>query len=166
MVFWTENYYSATSWTFYLYINDFSKSVLLTSWSSLSPDVISVFDEWDSQMFVFFFISPTICVFILFCWSDDLSRSTIGSSSDSEKMIQHLNDELQEAQELANSEKHKCREIQGKTNKYIHYLAHMLNPNIHLIIILNLNLVYNRETINIKFCLIQSVMWHRMLTLI
>lgn len=109
-------------------------------------------------MFVFFFISPTISVFILFCWSDDLSRSTIGSSSDSEKMIQHLNDELQEAQELANSEKHKCREIQGKTNKYIHYLAYMLNPNIHLIIILNLNLVYNREKINIKFCLIQSVM--------
>lgn len=109
-------------------------------------------------MFVSFLISPTISVFILFCWSDDLSRSTIGSSSDSEKMIQRLNDELQEAQELANSEKHKCRELQGKTNEYINCLAHMLNPNIQLISILNLDLVYNYETINIKFCLIQSVM--------
>lgn len=65
-------------------------------------------------MFVFFFISPTLSVSILFWWSGELSRSTIGSSSDSEKMIQRLNDELQEAQELANSEKHKCRELQGK----------------------------------------------------
>lgn len=102
-------------------------------------------------MSVFFLISPTISVFILFCWSDDLSRSTIGSSSDSEKMIQRLNDELQEAQELANSEKHKCRELQGKKKKkktvYCllfkerNCLPHMLNPNIHLINILNLNLV-------------------------
>lgn len=50
---------------------------------------------------------------VLFWWLDDLTRSTIGSSSDSEKMIQRLNDELQEAQELADSEKHKCRELQG-----------------------------------------------------
>lgn len=92
-------------------------------------------------MSVFFLISPTISVFILFCWSDDLSRSTIGSSSDSEKMIQRLNDELQEAQELANSEKHKCRELQGKKKKKRNCLPHMLNPNIHLINILNLNLV-------------------------
>uniref|UniRef100_A0A674P434 Sarcolemma associated protein b n=1 Tax=Takifugu rubripes TaxID=31033 RepID=A0A674P434_TAKRU len=35
------------------------------------------------------------------------------SSSDSEKVIQRLNDELQEAQELAKIEKHKCRELQG-----------------------------------------------------
>lgn len=68
-------------------------------------------------MFVFLSISPTTSVFILFWWSDDLSRSTIGSSSDTEKMIERLNDELQEAQELANSEKHKCRELQGKIYK-------------------------------------------------
>lgn len=91
-------------------------------------------------MSVFFLISPTISVFILYCWSDDLSRSTIGSSSDSEKMIQRLNDELQEAQELASSEKHKCRELQGK-KKERNCLPHMLNPNIHLINILNLNSV-------------------------
>lgn len=64
-------------------------------------------------MFVF-----TLSVFILFCWSGDLSRSTVGSSGDSEKTIQRLNDELQDAQELANSEKNKCRELQGK-KKYI-----------------------------------------------
>lgn len=87
-------------------------------------------------MFVFFLISPTISVFILFCWSDDMSRSTRGSSSDSEKMIQRLNDELQEAQELANSEKHKCRELQGKKTKLFTSYA-----NIHLINILNLNLI-------------------------
>lgn len=46
---------------------------------------------------------------------DDLTKSNLGSSSDSEKIIQHLNDELQEAQELANSEKRKCMELQGKT---------------------------------------------------
>ncbi|KAA8590923.1 hypothetical protein FQN60_001866 [Etheostoma spectabile] len=44
---------------------------------------------------------------------DDLTRSNMGSSGDSEKMIQHLNDELREAQELANTEKHKCMELQG-----------------------------------------------------
>lgn len=38
----------------------------------------------------------------------------MGSSGDSEKIIQRLNDELREAQELANTEKHKCMEIQGK----------------------------------------------------
>lgn len=42
----------------------------------------------------------------------------MGSSSDSEKIIQRLNDELREVQELANAEKHKCMELQGKkTNK-------------------------------------------------
>lgn len=44
---------------------------------------------------------------------DDLTRSNIGSSGDTEKMIQHLKDELREAQELANTEKHKCMELQG-----------------------------------------------------
>lgn len=38
----------------------------------------------------------------------------MGSSSDSEKIIQRLNDELREVQELANAEKHKCMELQGK----------------------------------------------------
>ncbi|KAG7228202.1 hypothetical protein INR49_013365 [Caranx melampygus] len=37
----------------------------------------------------------------------------MGSPGDSEKMIQRLNDELQEAQEQANTEKHKCMELQG-----------------------------------------------------
>lgn len=46
---------------------------------------------------------------------DDLTKSKLGSSSDSEKIIQRLNDELQEAQELANGEKRKCMELQGKT---------------------------------------------------
>ncbi|XP_075883201.1 sarcolemma associated protein b isoform X2 [Nelusetta ayraudi] len=44
---------------------------------------------------------------------DDLTKSNLDSSSDSEKIIQHLNDELQEAQGLANSEKRKCMELQG-----------------------------------------------------
>lgn len=38
----------------------------------------------------------------------------MGSSGDSEKVIQRLNDELREAQELANTEKHKCMELQGE----------------------------------------------------
>lgn len=46
---------------------------------------------------------------------DDLTKSNLDSSSDSEKIIQHLNDELQEAQGLANGEKRKCMELQGKT---------------------------------------------------
>lgn len=41
----------------------------------------------------------------------------MGSSGDSEKIIQHLNDELREAQEQANTEKHKCMELQGKNKK-------------------------------------------------
>ena len=52
---------------------------------------------------------------MLFCvsFSDDLTKSNMGSSGDSEKIIQRLNDELQAAQELANTEKHKCMELQG-----------------------------------------------------
>lgn len=38
----------------------------------------------------------------------------MGSSSDSEKIIQRLNDELREVQEQANTEKHKCMELQGE----------------------------------------------------
>lgn len=38
----------------------------------------------------------------------------MGSSSDSEKIIQRLNDELREVQEQANTEKHKCMELKGK----------------------------------------------------
>lgn len=37
----------------------------------------------------------------------------MGSSGDSEKMIQRLNDELQEARDMANAEKQKCNELQG-----------------------------------------------------
>ncbi|XP_071776909.1 sarcolemma associated protein b isoform X1 [Centroberyx gerrardi] len=44
---------------------------------------------------------------------DELHRSNTGSSGDSEKIIQRLNDELREAQELANTEKLKCMELQG-----------------------------------------------------
>ncbi|XP_068184930.1 sarcolemma associated protein b isoform X2 [Antennarius striatus] len=44
---------------------------------------------------------------------DDLTRSNMGSSSDSEKLIKRLNEELREAQEFANTEKHKCMELQG-----------------------------------------------------
>lgn len=38
----------------------------------------------------------------------------MGSSGDSEKIIKRLNDELREAQEQANTERHKCMELQGK----------------------------------------------------
>ncbi|XP_058500072.1 sarcolemma associated protein b isoform X2 [Solea solea] len=48
---------------------------------------------------------------------DDVTRSNIGSSGDSEKMIQRLNDELREAQDLANTEKHKCSELQGQLHQ-------------------------------------------------
>lgn len=44
---------------------------------------------------------------------DELSRSTV-EASESEKVIQRLNQELQEAHEQANSGKHKCVELQGK----------------------------------------------------
>lgn len=37
----------------------------------------------------------------------------MGSSGDSEKMIQRLNDELQEARDMANAEKQRCNELQG-----------------------------------------------------
>lgn len=56
-----------------------------------------------------------ILIFVSSLSIDDLTKSNLGSSSDSEKIIQRLNDELQEAQELANSEKRKCMELQGKT---------------------------------------------------
>lgn len=44
---------------------------------------------------------------------DELSRSTV-EASESEKVIQRLNQELREAHEQANSGKHKCVELQGK----------------------------------------------------
>lgn len=54
-------------------------------------------------------------LFVFCIWfSDDLTRSNMGSSGDSEKIIQRLSDELREAQELANTEKHKCIELQGQ----------------------------------------------------
>lgn len=43
----------------------------------------------------------------------------MGSSGESEKMIQRLNDELREAQEQANTEKHKCMELQGSIQTFI-----------------------------------------------
>lgn len=102
-------------------------------WSNLTPYLVSVFDEWNVRMFCFLF---NFCFyFFLFnlfiSWRpDDLSRS----SSDSEKMIQRLNDELQEAQELANSEKHKCRELQGKKTKtfFISYVQFKYPPDQYL----------------------------------
>uniref|UniRef100_A0A671QKN0 Sarcolemmal membrane-associated protein-like n=1 Tax=Sinocyclocheilus anshuiensis TaxID=1608454 RepID=A0A671QKN0_9TELE len=45
-------------------------------------------------------------------FKDELSRSTV-EASESEKVIQRLNQELQEANEQANSGKHKCIELQG-----------------------------------------------------
>lgn len=65
-------------------------------------------------IYFLFNITNYFYFFVLFLWSDDLTKSNTGSSSDSEKVIQRLNDELQEAQELAKIEKHKCRELQGK----------------------------------------------------
>lgn len=44
---------------------------------------------------------------------DGQTRSNLGSSGDSEKTIQRLNDELHGAREMANTEKHKCMELQG-----------------------------------------------------
>lgn len=38
----------------------------------------------------------------------------MGSSGDSEKIIQRLSDELREAQDQANAQKHKSIELQGK----------------------------------------------------
>lgn len=46
---------------------------------------------------------------------DDLTKAKMGSSGDSEKIIQRLTDELREAKDLANTEKHKCMELQGDT---------------------------------------------------
>lgn len=54
---------------------------------------------------------------VLFSLSEDLTRSNMGSSSDSEKIIQRLNDELRDVQELANTEKHKCMELQGRKTR-------------------------------------------------
>ncbi|XP_072769524.1 sarcolemma associated protein b isoform X2 [Nerophis lumbriciformis] len=48
---------------------------------------------------------------------DDLTRSNIGSSSDYEKTLQRLNDELRDAQDRANTERHKCMELEGLLNK-------------------------------------------------
>lgn len=73
----------------------------------------------------------------------------MGSSSDSEKVIQRLNDELQEAQELAKIEKHKCRELQGK-RKSTQYLPDQYSvPEFYL--------VFNQEIIIMQFWLILSV---------
>ncbi|XP_077423175.1 sarcolemma associated protein b isoform X2 [Vanacampus margaritifer] len=47
----------------------------------------------------------------------DLTRSNMGSSSDYEKTIQRLNDELGKAQDQANTERHKCMELEGILNK-------------------------------------------------
>ncbi|KAK0155099.1 Sarcolemmal membrane-associated protein [Merluccius polli] len=47
------------------------------------------------------------------CSSDELNRSNMASLGDSEKIIQHLNEQLQEAQELANTEKLKCIQLKG-----------------------------------------------------
>lgn len=43
-------------------------------------------------------------------------------ASESEKVIQRLNQELQEANEQANSGKHKCVELQGKEGTLCLYL--------------------------------------------
>lgn len=63
-------------------------------------------------MVIYFLFNITNYFYLL--WSDDLTKSNTGSSSDSEKVIQRLTDELQEAQESAKIEKHKYRELQGK----------------------------------------------------
>lgn len=71
----------------------------------------------DIQMFLQGELTGKKDLFLFVCFSlylDDLTKSNLGSSSDSEKIIQRLNGELQEAQELANTEKHKCMELQGK----------------------------------------------------
>lgn len=68
--------------------------------------------------------------FLFVCFSlylDDLTKSNLGSSSDSEKIIQRLNDELQEAQELANTEKRKYMELQGKM-----YQSELVKPNLSI----------------------------------
>ncbi|KAK5923872.1 hypothetical protein CgunFtcFv8_000801 [Champsocephalus gunnari] len=44
---------------------------------------------------------------------DNLTKSNMGSSGDSEKVIQRLKDELRDAQEQANTEKHKFMELEG-----------------------------------------------------
>ena len=45
--------------------------------------------------------------------SDELKRTNMASLGDSEKLIQHLNEQLQEAQESANTEKLKCIQLKG-----------------------------------------------------
>lgn len=42
----------------------------------------------------------------------------MGTPGDSEKIIQRLKDELREAQEQANTERHKCMELQGNMNLF------------------------------------------------
>lgn len=75
--------------------------------------------------------------FVCISLTDDLTRSDMGSSGDSEKIIQHLSGELREAQEQANAEKYKCVELHGKilkNNKNIKYynnthcLLHIVQP--------------------------------------
>lgn len=63
-----------------------------------------------------------VIVILTFVLLDDLTRSNMGSSGDSEKIIQRLNDELREAQEIANKEKHKFMELQGNVG-YLIYLT-------------------------------------------
>lgn len=67
---------------------------------------------------------------LLFCisLSDDLTRSNMGSSGDSEKILQRLNDELREAQDLANTEKHKSMELLGNIKKSLMLNTHNSIP--------------------------------------
>ncbi|KAK7884159.1 hypothetical protein WMY93_027282 [Mugilogobius chulae] len=48
---------------------------------------------------------------------DDQNRTNLVSSGDSDKMIKRLSDELREAQEMANKEKHKNIELQASLEK-------------------------------------------------
>uniref|UniRef100_A0AAV2LX24 Sarcolemma associated protein b n=1 Tax=Knipowitschia caucasica TaxID=637954 RepID=A0AAV2LX24_KNICA len=48
---------------------------------------------------------------------DDQTRTNLVSSGDTDKMIQRLTDDLHEAQEMANSEKHKNMELQASLEK-------------------------------------------------
>lgn len=47
----------------------------------------------------------------------------MGSSGDSEKVIQRLKDELRDAQEQANTEKYKFMELEGtNTHHFLHFM--------------------------------------------
>lgn len=72
------------------------------------------------------------------------TRSNLGSSGDSEKTIQRLNDELHGAREMANTEKHKCMELQGNV-KY-----HYINAS-NLFILHKWKLCTNNITCNFAF---------------